>query len=65
MEVFVLLKGYDYEGYGSNVEVFSTREAAEARKQAYLDGVIKGEGQGDILFDYDYDLLRVVKRKVG
>ena len=65
MEVFVLLKGYDYEGYGSNVEVFSTREAAEARKQAYRDGVIKGEGQDDFLFDYDYDLLRVVKRKVG
>ena len=34
MEVFVLLKGYDFEGFGSNVEVFSTREAAEARKQA-------------------------------
>ena len=33
MEVFVLLKGYDYEGFGSNVEVFSTLEAAEARKQ--------------------------------
>ena len=64
MEVFLLLKGYDYEGYGSNVEVFSTREAAEARKQAYRDGEIKGEGQNDILFDYDYDLLKVVKRKV-
>ena len=64
MEVFVLLKGYDFEGYGSNIEVFSTREAAEARKQAYRDGEIKSEGQGDILFDYDYDLLRVVKRKV-
>ena len=38
MEVFVLLKGYDFEGYGSNIEVFSTREAAEARKQAYRDG---------------------------
>jgi len=65
MEVFVLLKGYDYEGFGSNVEVFSTREAAEARKQAYSDGEIKGEGQGDYLFDYDYDLLKIVKRKVG
>ena len=65
MDVFVLLKGYDFEGYGSNVEVFDSREKAEARKQEYLDGVIKGEGQGDILFDYDYDLLRVVKRKVG
>ena len=65
MDVFILLKGYDFEGFGSNVEVFSTREAAEARKQQYRDGVIKGEGQGDILFDYDYDLLRVVKRKVG
>jgi hypothetical protein len=65
MDVFVLLKGYDYEGFGSNVEVFSTREAAEARKQAYRDGEIKGEGIGDILFDYDYDLLKIVKRKVG
>lgn len=64
MEVFVLLKGYDFEGFGSNVEVFSTREAAEARKQAYSDGEIKGEGQGDILFDYDYDLLKIVKRTI-
>ena len=64
MEVFVLLKGYDYEGYGSNVEVFSTREAAEARKQAYRDGEIKGVGMGDVLYDYDYDSLKIVKRKV-
>ena len=64
MEVFVLLKGYDYEGFGSDVEVFSTREAAEARKQAYRDGEIKGDDMGDILFDYDYDLLKIVKRKV-
>jgi hypothetical protein len=42
MEVFVLLKGYDYEGFGSDVEVFSTREAAETRKQAYSDGTIQG-----------------------
>ena len=65
MEVFVLLKGYDYEGFGSNVEVFSTLEAAEARKQAYSDGEIKGDGAGDTLFDYDYDLLKIVKRKIG
>jgi hypothetical protein len=65
MEVFVLLKGYDYEGFGSNVEVFSTREAAEARKQAYSDGEIKGEGMNNIMYDYDYDLLKIVKRKVG
>ncbi len=64
MEVFVLLKGYDYEGFGSNVEVFSTREAAEARKQAYSDGEIKGEGKGDILLDYNYDLLKIVKRTI-
>ena len=64
MEVFVLLKGYDYEGYGSNVEVFSIRVAAEARKQAHLDGEIKGVGMGDVLYDYDYDLLKIVKRKV-
>ena len=64
MEVFVLLKGYDYEGFGSDVEVFSTREAAEARKQAYSDGKIKLEGMDDILFDYDYDLLKIVKRTI-
>ena len=64
MEVFVLLKGYDYEGYGSNVEVFSTREAAEARKQAYQDGEIQGEGMNNIMYDYDYDSLKIVKRKV-
>jgi len=65
MEVFVLLKGYDYEGFGSDVEVFSTREAAEARRQAYSDGEIKGDSMGDTLFDYDYDLLKIVKRKIG
>jgi hypothetical protein len=65
MEVFVLLKGYDYEGFGSNIEVFSTREAAEARKQAYRDGEIQGEGMNNIMYDYDYDLLKIVKRKVG
>ncbi|MDB4338385.1 hypothetical protein OAA02_00230 [bacterium] len=65
MEVFVLLKGYDYEGYGSNIEVFSTREEAEARKQAYRDGVIQYEGMNNIQYDYDYDLLKIVKRTVG
>ncbi len=60
MEVFVLLKGYDYEGFGSNVEVFSTREEAETRKQAYIDG--EQDCQDDILFDYGYDLLKIVKR---
>ena len=65
MEVFVLLKGYDYEGFGSDVELFLTREAAEARKQAYSDGTIQGSGMGDVQFDYGYDLLKVVKRKIG
>ena len=65
MEVFVLLKGYDYEGYGSNIEVFSTREEAEASKQAYRDGVIQYEGTNNIQYDYDYDLLKIVKRTVG
>ena len=65
MEVFVLLKGYDFEGYGSNVEVFDSREKAEARKRDYIEGNIKGDGKGNILFDYDYDLLKVVKRVVG
>ena len=64
MEVFVLLKGYDFEGFGSNIEVFSTREAAEARKQAYRDGVIQCEGMNNIQYDYDYDLLKIVKRKL-
>jgi hypothetical protein len=65
MEVFVLLKGYDYEGFGSDVEVFSTREAAEARKQAYSNGTIQGAGPADVQFDYGYDLLKVVKRTIG
>ena len=65
MEVFVLLKGYDYEGYGSNVDVFLTREEAEAKKQAYIDGTIQGEGANNIQYDYDYDLLKIVKRTVG
>jgi hypothetical protein len=64
MEVFVLLKGYDFEGFGSNVEVFSTREAAEARKQAYRDGTIQGAGLGDVQFDYGYDQLKIVKRTI-
>ena len=65
MEVFVLLKGYDFEGYGSNVEVFSTREAAETRKQQYVDGVITAFDAPNIEFDYGYDLVKIVKRKVG
>jgi hypothetical protein len=65
MEVFVLLKGYDFEGFGSNVEVFSTREAAEARKQAYRDGEIQDASQPNVWYDYNYDLLKIVKRKVG
>lgn len=65
MEVFVLLKGYDYEGYGSNVDVFLTREEAEAKKQAYRDGTIQYEGANNIQYDYDYDLLKIVKRTVG
>jgi len=64
MEVFVLLKGYDYEGFGSNVEVFSTREAAEAKNKAYQDGEVQYEGMNNIQYDYDYDLLKIVKRKV-
>ena len=64
MEVFVLLKGYDIEGYGSNIEVFSTREAAETRKQQYVDGVITAFDAPNIEFDYGYDLVKIVKRKV-
>ena len=64
MEVFVLLKGYDYEGYGSNIDVFLTREKAEAKKQAYIDGTIQYEGANNIKYDYDYDLLKIVKRTV-
>ena len=65
MEVFVLLKGYDFEGFGSNVEVFSTLEAAEAKKQTYLNGEITAFDAPNIEFDYGYDLLKIVKRKVG
>jgi hypothetical protein len=65
MEVFVLLKGYNYEGYGSDVEVFSTREAAEARKQGYSDGNGIVDNQNpNITYDYGYDLLKIVKRKI-
>ena len=65
MEVYVLLKGYDFEGFGSNVEVFDSREKAEARKQEYIDGEIQYGGMNDIQYDYDYDLLKIVKRVVG
>ena len=65
MDVFVLLKGYDFEGFGSNIEVFSTRKAAEARKQQYQDGVITAFDAPEIEFDYGYDILKIVKRKVG
>ena len=64
MVVYVLLKGYDYEGFGSNVEVFDSREKAEARKEQYKAGTIKG-AFGDAEFAYDYDSLKVVKRVVG
>jgi len=30
MKVYVLLFGFEYEGYDSEVRVFTTREAAEA-----------------------------------
>ena len=64
MEVFVLLKGYDYEGFGSDVEVFSTRKAAEARKQAYRDGNgIVDNHNPNITYDYGYDILKIVKHK--
>ena len=65
MEVYVLLKGYDYEGFGSNVEVFDSREKAEARKQAYVDGVVQYEGVNNIQYDYNYDQVKIVKRVVG
>jgi hypothetical protein len=53
------------EGYGSNIEVFSTREAAEARKQAYRDREVVDNNDPTFVYDYDYDLLKIVKRKVG
>lgn len=65
MDVFVLLKGYDFEGFGSNIEVFSTREAAEARKQQYVNGTITAFDAPNIEFDYGYDMIKIVKRKVG
>ena len=66
MEVFVLLKGYNYEGFGSDVEVFSTRDAAEARRQAYRDGNGIVDNQNpNITYDYGYDILKIVKRKIG
>jgi len=64
MEVFVLLKGYDYEGFGSNVEVFSTREAAEVRKQEYIEYHIQDENDNYVSYGYDYSLLTIVKRTI-
>ena len=64
MEVFVLLKGYDFEGFGSNVEVFSTREAAEARKQEYIEDHIQDENDNYVSYGYDYSLLTIVKRTI-
>ena len=61
MEIFILLKGYDYEGYGSDVEVFATREEAETRKQQYKDGAVQ-TADDHVEIDYGYDLLKIVKR---
>ena len=60
MEVFVLLKGYNYEGFGSDVEVFSTRDAAEARRQAYRDGEwsLCDNQNPNITYDYGYDIIK-------
>lgn len=65
MEVFVLLKGYNHEGYGSDIEVFSTREAAEERKHQYMNDGITVDSEPNVMIDYGYDLLKIVKRKVG
>lgn len=64
MEIFILLKGYDYEGYGSDVEVFATLQEAEARKQQYIKGAVPADDTGHVLIDYDYDLLKIVRRTV-
>ena len=63
MEIFILLKGYDYEGYGSDVEVFATLQEAEARKQQYKDGPV-WLADDHVEIDYDYDSLKIVKRIV-
>ena len=65
MEVFVLLKGYDYEGYGSDVEVFATREEAEERKRQHMNGGITGSyGHDNVVIDYGYDMIKIVKRTI-
>jgi hypothetical protein len=65
MEVFVLLKGYDYEGYGSDVEVFSTLEEAEERKYQHMNGGITGSyGHDNVVIDYGYDMIKIVKRTI-
>jgi len=65
MEVFVLLKGYDYEGYGSDVEVFSTLEEAEERKYQHMNGGITGSyGNDNVVIDYGYDMIKIVKRTI-
>ena len=64
MVVYVLLKGYDFEGFGSNVEVYKTREKAELAKKHYMEGTVKDE-DGDIEYDYGYDFVKIVKRTVS
>jgi hypothetical protein len=65
MEVFVLLKGYDYEGYGSDVEVLSTLEEAEERKYQHMNGGITGSyGHDNVVIDYGYDMIKIVKRTI-
>lgn len=65
MEVFVLLKGYDYEGYGSDVEVFRTLEEAEEKKHQHMNGGITGSyGHDNVVIDYGYDMIKIVKRTI-
>lgn len=64
MEVYILLKGYDFEGWCSNVEVFDSREKAEARKQEHMDGIVD-MSDPHLKFDLGYDWYKIVKKVIG
>ena len=65
MEVFVLLKGYDFEGWCSNVEVFDSIEKAEARKKEHIEGKDLDLTDPHMKWHSEYDSYKIVKKKIG
>ena len=53
MKVYVLLFGYEYEGYDSDVRVFTSREAAKAEGEK---GIVASDDMA-----YDYFLVKEVE----